>query len=47
MSERAGSRPWLLVAPGALLFIGMVVLPLILTAILSFHIYQEGTGSSS
>lgn len=44
MSERAGSRPWLLVAPGALLFIGMVVLPLILTAILSFHIYKEGTG---
>lgn len=47
MSERAGSRPWLLVAPGALLFIGMVVLPLILTAILSFHIYQEGTGVGS
>lgn len=44
MSERAGSRPWLLVAPGALLFIGMVVLPLILTAILSFHIYEENTG---
>ncbi len=44
MSERAGSRPWLLVAPGALLFIGMVVLPLVLTAILSFHIYEESTG---
>ncbi len=44
MSDRAGSRPWLLVAPGALLFIGMVVLPLVLTAILSFHIYEESTG---
>ncbi|CAH1650773.1 ABC transporter permease [Hyphomicrobiales bacterium] len=36
--------PWLLVSPGALLFLGLVVLPLILTVILSFHAYDHTSG---
>ena len=35
------SAPWLLVGPGALLFLGLVVLPLVLTVILSFHAYDH------
>lgn len=36
--------PWLLVSPATLLFLGLVVLPLILTLILSFHAYDHNTG---
>lgn len=36
--------PWLLVSPGALLFLGLVVLPLVLTVILSFHVYDHTAG---
>lgn len=36
--------PWLLVSPATLLFLGLVVLPLILTVILSFHVYDHSTG---
>lgn len=38
------ATPWLLVAPGALLFLALVVLPLILTVVLSFHVYDHATG---
>ena len=43
-SARATPTPWLLVAPGALLFLALVVLPLILTVVLSFHVYDHATG---
>lgn len=36
--------PWLLVAPGALLFLALVLVPLVLTAILSFHGYNHTNG---
>ena len=36
--------PWLLVSPGTSLFLAMVVLPLVLTAVLSFHVYDFQTG---
>lgn len=42
--RRANPAPWLLVGPGALMFLGLVVLPLILTVILSFHAYDHATG---
>lgn len=42
--RRANPAPWLLVGPGALVFLGLVVLPLILTVILSFHAYDHATG---
>lgn len=43
-SARAGTTPWLLAAPGALLFTALVVVPLVLTLILSFHVYDTATG---
>ena len=43
MKSRA-ITPWLMVAPGALLFLGLVVLPLLLTALLSFHGYNHTSG---
>lgn len=43
MKSRA-LTPWLLVSPATLLFLGLVVLPLILTVILSFHVYDHSTG---
>jgi len=36
--------PWLLAGPGALFFVGMVLLPLALTIILSFHAYDHSSG---
>jgi putative spermidine/putrescine transport system permease protein len=42
--SRTALTPWLLVSPGALLFLGLVILPLILTVILSFHAYDHTTG---
>lgn len=41
---RPALTPWFLVSPGALLFLGLVVLPLVLTVILSFHVYDHTTG---
>ena len=38
------SAPWLLAGPGALFFIGLVLLPLALTVILSFHAYDHSSG---
>ena len=43
MKSRA-LTPWLLVSPATLLFLGLVVLPLCLTVILSFHVYDHSTG---
>jgi len=43
MKSRA-LTPWLLVSPATLLFLGLVVLPLILTVILSFHVYDHSSG---
>jgi len=43
MKSRA-LTPWLLVSPATLLFLGLVVLPLILTLILSFHAYDHSSG---
>ncbi len=43
-AARANPAPWLLVGPGALFFLGLVVLPLVLTVILSFHVYDHTTG---
>jgi len=44
MSGQRKLTPWLLVSPATLLFLGLVVLPLILTVILSFHVYDHGSG---
>jgi len=43
-SARASATPWLLAAPGALLFTALVVVPLALTLILSFHVYDAASG---
>lgn len=44
---RSASTPWLLVTPSALMFLGLVILPLVLTVILSFHAYDHTTGIKS
>jgi len=41
---RSAATPWLLVGPGALLCLALVILPLILTVVLSFHAYDHTTG---
>ncbi|WP_186420182.1 ABC transporter permease [Bosea sp. CS1GBMeth4] len=41
---RSAAAPYWLVGPGALLFLGLVVLPLVLTVILSFHVYDHASG---
>ena len=43
-SARTASTPWLLVGPGALFFLALVILPLVLTVILSFHAFDHSTG---
>lgn len=43
-AARSNPTPWLLVGPGALFFLGLVILPLVLTVILSFHVYDHTTG---
>jgi putative spermidine/putrescine transport system permease protein len=35
---------WLLVSPGAVLFVGLVIVPLALTLVLSFHAYDASKG---
>lgn len=42
--NRSVATPWLLVAPGALLFTGLVLVPLVLTVVLSFLAYDHTTG---
>ena len=45
MSEtRSSATPWLLAAPGAVLLLTLVVLPLLLTLVLSFQVYDAATG---
>lgn len=44
MSTRSVPTPWYLSLPGLLFFIAMVILPLTLTAILSFHAYDFNVG---
>jgi putative spermidine/putrescine transport system permease protein len=46
MTARSSSAftPWLLAGPGALFFAGLVLLPLALTAILSFNAYDHTSG---
>ena len=45
MSEiRSGTTPWFLAAPGAALLLALVVLPLLLTLVLSFQVYDTSTG---
>jgi putative spermidine/putrescine transport system permease protein len=43
-SARTNWSPWLLAAPGTVLFAALVVLPLALTFVLSFHVYDAATG---
>lgn len=43
MKDRA-LIPWLMVAPGAVIFIGLVLVPLALTMVLSFHDYNHASG---
>jgi putative spermidine/putrescine transport system permease protein len=40
----SASIPWLLAGPGALFFAGLVLLPLALTVVLSFHAYDHSSG---
>lgn len=44
MSRGRLLTPWLLVSPAGLLFLGLVILPLVLTLILSFHVYDHTKG---
>jgi putative spermidine/putrescine transport system permease protein len=44
MTARTHSTPWFLSLPGLIFFLGMVVLPLVLTAVLSFHAYDFNLG---
>lgn len=41
---RSAATPLWLAGPGALIFIGLIILPLVLTVILSFHVYDHTTG---
>jgi putative spermidine/putrescine transport system permease protein len=41
---RSAATAFWLAGPGALLFIGLIILPLVLTVILSFHAYDHTTG---
>ncbi len=36
--------PWLLSAPALLLFVALLIVPLLLTAVLSFHVFDHATG---
>lgn len=41
---RSAATPFWLAGPGALVFLGLIVLPLVLTVILSFHVYDHTSG---
>ena len=41
---RARHAPWLLSAPALLLFVGLLIVPMVLTAILSFHAFDGTRG---
>ena len=42
---RAGAAPWLLSAPALLLFSGLLLIPLLLTLALSFHVSNDAQGT--
>ncbi|MEX3952051.1 ABC transporter permease [Paraburkholderia sp. EG287B] len=42
--SRAGAAPWLLSAPALLLFLALLLVPLILTFVLSFHVFSDLAG---
>ncbi|MGN6319614.1 ABC transporter permease [Trinickia sp.] len=41
---RGGAAPWLLSAPALLLFVALLLVPLVLTFALSFHVFQDMAG---
>lgn len=41
---RGGAAPWLLSAPALLLFVGLLFVPLLLTFMLSFHVFSDVAG---
>lgn len=43
-TEGAGAAPWLLASPALLLFVGLLLVPLLLTALLSFHAFDGTRG---
>jgi len=43
-APRAGAAPWLLAAPALLLFCGLLLVPLLLTEVLSFHAFDGSQG---
>ncbi|WP_235964776.1 ABC transporter permease [Caenimonas soli] len=43
-TEGAGAAPWLLASPALLLFIGLLLVPLALTVLLSFHAFDGARG---
>ena len=44
IENRAGAAPWLLSAPALLLFVGLLLVPLTLTALLSFRAFDGSQG---
>src|SRR6187402_1932780 len=43
--DRAGAAPWILSAPALLLFCGLLLVPLLLTFVLSFHVFSDTAGT--
>lgn len=43
--DRAGAAPWLLSGPALLLFGGLLLVPLVLTLVLSFHAFSDSQGT--
>jgi putative spermidine/putrescine transport system permease protein len=44
-NDRAGAAPWLLSAPALLLFGSLLLVPLLLTLVLSFHVFSDSQGT--
>lgn len=44
---RAGAAPWLLSGPALLLFVGLLLMPLLLTLMLSFRVFSDVAGVMS
>ncbi|AXF11086.1 ABC transporter permease [Paraburkholderia graminis] len=45
--DRPGAAPWLLSGPALLLFIGLLLVPLLLTLMLSFRVFSDTAGVTS
>jgi putative spermidine/putrescine transport system permease protein len=43
--NRAGAAPWLLASPALLLFCGLMLVPLVLILLLSFHVFSDSHGT--